>query len=48
MSIGFLAIGFAVLCCPVALYGMAQETESHQQPPADYSGIYRAMIPRDL
>lgn len=48
MSIGLLALGFALICSPVALFGMLQPTEASKEQKADYSGIYKALVPRDL
>lgn len=48
MSIGILALIFALICLPVALYGITHETGDHTEPQRDYISIYKALSPRDL
>ena len=48
MNIGLLAIGFSLICAPVAIYGVFRTEESHTEPQADYQSIYRALAPREL
>lgn len=48
MNIGFLALGFVLFCIPLALFGMLQPSEASEDPLPDYTGIYKAMTPREL
>lgn len=48
MSIGILALGFALLCLPVALYGITHDKGNRHVPQPDYLSIYKALTPKDL
>ena len=48
MNIGILALIFALICLPVALYGITHDTGDRPEPQRDYISIYKALTPRDL
>ena len=48
MNIGILALAFALVCSPLALYGMMQPSEDKPAQKTDYSSIYKALAPKEL
>lgn len=48
MSIGFLSLGFAVVCGVVCIIGMAYDTIPHEEPHRIQAVTYKSYMPEEL